>query len=162
LLAAEIRNLFAHRSSGWQAAAAAIVDRVRTIPDLELVAAAAASANERAIAEQAAAKAISVGRPYGWVSFYDGGSRLGAARCLLAADPPNGRARALRLFADDYVQHDLSPADLVSVMDQLLVVFADQIPTASLWHEINEHISGLAELVEASLEPPMLNRDERS
>lgn len=135
-------------------AAQALLSMNLSNDELELFVRHAIASGERSLAEQATERVVTGGRPYGWASFYDGGSRLSAARCFQLLDPQGGKDRALALFVDDFVGHSLSSAELLVGLDDLLLALTGQLPVAPLWHEIDKHISALVDLQTSPFEPP--------
>ncbi|WP_147403425.1 ATP-binding protein [Pseudomonas aeruginosa] len=150
-----IKAVFGQSVSGAvRRAAQALLSMDLSNDELELFVRHAIATGERSLAEQATERVATRGKPYGWARFYDGGSRLSAARCFQLLDPEEGKDRALALFVDDFVSHRLSAADLVVDLDDLLLALTDRLPVVQLWEEIDEHISALVDLQESPFEPP--------
>jgi hypothetical protein len=158
-----IKILFASRGgSARSGAAQALLGQRLSISALEVFVEQAVAAGEQALAELAMCHIISDGKPYGWMRFYDGGSRLAAARCFRLLDPHGYKAQTFKLFVDDYIGHDLSPGELIVAFDTLLPELADALPLQALWREIDEHLSALVDLQESPFQPPALNLSAES
>lgn len=100
-------------------------------------------------------RAVAESKPHGWDKRYDGGTRLLAARALVAAKGEAGRREAYALFVSDYLDLHRYPRDLLrSSLRALLDTFFEEIPIQPLWTEIAEHVGMLAEARLGELAPP--------
>jgi len=145
-----------HGSGAVRRAAQALLNMGLSNDELELFVRQAMEAGERSLADQATERVATQGKPYGWARYYDGGSRLSAARCFQLLDPQNGADRALALFVEDFVDHRISSADLIVDLDNLLLALTGQLSVTLLWQEIDQHISALVDLQASPFEPPAL------
>lgn len=98
------------------------------------------------ITEPLLAKSI----PGGWNPRYDGGSRVTAFEALIAADPAAGRTRAIRQFVADFIGEYRYPRELVWHLDRIAPLLFGEVPVASIWGELEEHIYQLHEFAMAS------------
>jgi hypothetical protein len=94
------------------------------------------SAAAAALAEQA----LSASKPIGWISWYDGGTRLYAARELALCCDASRRQKLFRLLVDDYLTEVRNPSDFVQLLDDILPILFDAVPWADLWREVSAHV----------------------
>lgn len=112
---------------------------------------------DRALADASLHVVLKEGRPQGWARFYDGGTRLDAARCLRLVDPEHADARIMRLFVDDYVGHAMAPGEIVLGLEDLIDAMSAQPPVELIWGEVQQHLNALADLQTGHLTPPDLS-----
>jgi hypothetical protein len=88
--------------------------------------------------------ALTRSKSHGWMRFYDGGSRLTAARAMVLLQGEAGRRRAFVLLVEDYLQ-GLGARELVSGLDEIVELLFDPVPIVAIWEEMREHVSALEE-----------------
>lgn len=109
------------------------------------------------LAEASSACALAQSAHYGWMRNYDGGSRRAAAECMVAANPADGRRRALELLASDYVEMKLSAREILGASESILSIVAGDVDPQRVWAELRPHIGAVAEAVEEPADPPAFN-----
>ncbi|MFT8762917.1 MAG: ATP-binding protein [Gluconobacter potus] len=108
----------------------------------------ASSYGDTSLAEIATSALKAVSKSYGWLSWYDGGSRLAVARAFVIADPAGGRQRALRMLVEDYVNQPLSVRDIIAELDGILHILMSEVSWAAVWEQLRQHVGNIAEVTE--------------
>jgi hypothetical protein len=88
--------------------------------------------------------ALSKSQAYGWIAHGDSGSRLWAARALVAADPEPGRSIALSQFAEDLSAGLAFPTEVAQDLFELTPLFVGRMPIVEIYPLIEEHVRQLA------------------
>ena len=99
---------------------------------------------DRRLAWEIGQIALSRSQPYGWVRHGDGGTRLWAARALVAANPESGRSIAISKFAEDISAGVAYPAQAAQGLSEIVPLFVQRLPTAELYSVIEDHVRKLA------------------
>ena len=77
--------------------------------------------------------AVKMTKPYGWLKYFDGGTRLNACRMLLKVDKNRGRDYTIKIFVDDII--DGSAYGSSQYLDEILPLLADNIDECKLFTE---------------------------
>jgi hypothetical protein len=101
-----------------------------------------------------AQEAVTASEPWGWDQHYDGGSRLAAFEALIDADPSRGRQLAYRALLNDVGTRSALVGPISLDLHRLLSLFADAVPIAPVWPDVERHIKGLFESSELPDEGP--------
>lgn len=91
---------------------------------------------DRNLGWDVAMKALDASESYGWSRWYDGGSRLVAAKALLRADPQKARPILFQRLAED------GGGGHNSLKDSLFLV-AENLSVPQVWEEIEQYLHAL-------------------
>lgn len=104
-------------------------------------------------AEALAVEALRESGANGWLTWYDGGSRLKAFQALTRIGDQYAE-QALLQFADDYLGEARNPREIVRSLQDLVDVFWREPPLARLWEEVRDHVLQLVDFAGAPRPPP--------
>jgi hypothetical protein len=100
--------------------------------------------DHRDIALMLARKAVEYSPSIGWIRSMDGGTRLNAIRVLAKISPEEGKATAVRLYAEDIGSGSLqSYLQVLFQFDDIIPLLFDQVPVLKIWEVLEEYLDDL-------------------
>lgn len=81
----------------------------------------------------------------GWSKWYDGGTRMKAAQCLVAVGGREARKKVMGQFVDDYLESYRNAFQLLQSIEELSSLFWESPPYEQLWSEVENHFSQLVD-----------------
>ncbi len=142
------------RSADREAAIDAVFEQRLSFTHIERIAEQAVAGGDAARAERCVERLLKDGRAHGWSAYYDGGSRLAAARTMLRIDPAVGRKRAFALLVRDIREEGVDLGTLLGDFPALLPLIVEESPVEALWTELESHLAALVEVRRSELAVP--------
>ena len=130
-----LEGLLSQLGTGIHLVAAQISNRFRALGDVSK-------------AESIAATYLDTAPPYGWITQFDGGSRLQLANALIKVNSTRRPALFSQLVGD-YVRELRNPREIAMDLDEFFPILFTEVPWQALWLEVSNHISQLDEFIQS-------------
>jgi hypothetical protein len=117
----------------------------------------ASELGDRKMAEELAIKAIEHSSMTGWLTNYDGGSRLRSLNAFAKVDNAKAKALAFEMFADDIVRNDYS-SSWTEALDDILPLLSDGYGLTDGWPVVQTYLDRLFANAAPSNPLPSLER----
>lgn len=90
-------------------------------------------------------KALNMSGSSGWITRYDGGTRIAAFEALANADPTKARHLAYKTLLQDLVNPQNSFQNIVFDLREILPLITDNVPIKETWDELESYVHALFE-----------------
>lgn len=95
-------------------------------------------------------KALNMSGSLGWITQYDGGTRIAAFEALANADPTKARHLVYKTLLQDLVDPHNSFQNIIFDLQEILPLITDNVPIKEIWDELESYVHTLFDSLKLS------------